>query len=584
MTFPALCDKINPKAEKTLSDNRKNGRLDMKDFLKPYGAVPNAVQMAHLKMEKKAFFHFGINTFTNAEWGDGTETERDFNPVGCDPRQWVRAIKAAGFTLALITAKHHDGFCLWQSDVTEHSMKNSPYKDGKGDVVKEFADACREYGIKVGIYASPWDRNAPFWGTDKYSPFFARQLEELMTRYGKIDEVWWDGAGSRDTPYDWEMWASVVKKNQPEAAIFGSQGATPYVDLRWVGNEGGFAGSPCFATIDPHALEVEHTPTLNSGTPDGERFIPAEVDVSIRPGWFFHEEQEDEVKSVASLVRLWFDSVGSNANMLLNFPPDKTGHIRDKDTRHAIEAHKIVSAALAVNHALGAKIVSDADCQDGYPAENLITPGDNFTAPKKTNVSYTITLPEKKRINMFVIEEAIEYGHRVRGFKVEALADGEWKTLFDGKCIGYKWSEMTEEVTTDTVRVTVTDSKDVPLLRSFGLHTLDLSVFDEEKRLRSGKNLAAGKSAKISYSEFEVEVEFGGVYPFNTVAFNSNGMWKYEIWAFDGSNYQLIYTGVKPHRNQITKLKETVRTSYKMKLVTTAPIDPETINICVMEN
>lgn len=555
----------------------------MKDFLKPYGAVPNATQLEHLRLEKKAFFHFGINTFTNAEWGDGSEAERDFNPAGCDTRQWIRAIKAAGFNLAIITAKHHDGFCLWQSDVTEHSMKKSPYKDGCGDIVKEFTDACREYGIKVGIYASPWDRNAPYWGTDKYSPFFARQLEELMTRYGKIDEVWWDGAGSKDTPYDWGLWAYTIRKHQPDAAIFGSQGATPYADLRWVGNEGGFAGNPCFATIDAHALEVEHTPTLNSGTPDGERFIPAEVDVSIRPGWFFHEEQEDEVKSVAALVHLWFDSVGSNANMLLNFPPDKTGHVRQKDISNAIKANDIICAARAVNYALGAGIEASCDCYEGYPAENIITPGGYFAAPKEKAVTYTVKLREKKSFNMFEIGEAIEYGHRVRGFRIEALLDGDWKTLFDGKCIGYKWADYFPAVTSDTVRITVYDAKDTPLLCSFGLYTLDTSVFAEEEKVKSGKNLAEGKSAKINYSANEVEVEFGGVYPFNTVTFSTSGMWKYEIYAFDGSNYQLIYTGFKPHRNQITKLPETVRTSYKMKLVTTAEIDPETVNIGVFE-
>lgn len=555
----------------------------MENFLKPYGTVPSATQLEHLKLEKKAFFHFGINTFTNAEWGDGSESERDFNPVGCDPRQWVRAIKAAGFKLAIITAKHHDGFCLWQSDVTEHSMKKSPYKDGKGDIVKEFADACREYGIKVGIYASPWDRNAPYWGTDKYSPFFARQLEELMTKYGKIDEVWWDGAGSKDTPYDWGLWAYTIRKHQPDAAIFGSQGATPYADLRWVGNEGGFAGNPCFATIDAHALEVEHTPTLNSGTPDGERFIPAEVDVSIRPGWFFHEEQEDEVKSVAALVHLWFDSVGSNANMLLNFPPDKTGHVRQKDISNAIRANDIICAARAVNYALGASVETSCDCHEGYPAENIITPGGYFAAPKEKTVTYTVKLREKKSFNMFEIGEAVEYGHRVRGFRLEALADGEWRTLFDGQCIGYKWADYFPAVTSDTVRITVYDAKDTPLLCSFGLYTLDTSVFAEEEKVKSGKNLAAGKSAKINYSQNEVEVEFGGVYPFNTVTFSTSGMWKYEIYAFDGSNYQLIYTGFKPHRNQITKLPETIKASYKMKLVATTEIDPKTVNIGVFE-
>ena len=555
----------------------------MKDYMKPFGAVPNPVQMEHYKLEKKAFFHFGVNTFTNAEWGEGNESERDFNPVGCDCRQWIRGVKAAGFKLALITAKHHDGFCLWQTDTTEHSMKNSPYKDGKGDIVREFVDACHEYGMKVGIYLSPWDRNAPYWGTDKYSAYYAKQLTELMTGYGRVDEVWWDGAGSKDTPYDWGLWAYTVKKYQPEAAIFGSQGATPYADMRWVGNEGGFAGNPCFATLDPHALEVEDTPVLNSGTPDGEKFVPAEVDVSIRPGWFFHEEQEDEVRSVATLVHLWFDSVGSNANMLLNFPPDRTGHVRNKDLRHAIAAHRIIEAAHAVDLSSDGEISADIPHHEEHPIENILTPGESFAAPEGLNPTYTVKLPEKRRFNMFEISEVIECGHRIRGFRVEALAEGGWRALFDGKCIGYKWSEYFDAVETDTVRISIYDAKDIPLLRSFSLHLLDTSVFAEEDKVKSGKDLAKGKSAKINYSEGEVEVEFGGVYPFNTVTFNGTGMWTYEIHAFDGSNYQCIFKGVKPHRNQITKLDATVKTSYKMKLVTSIKIDPDKINIGVFD-
>ncbi len=555
----------------------------MESFLKPYGAVPSKVQMNHYEIEKKAFFHFGVNTFTNAEWGDGAESARVFNPIGCDTRQWIRAIKAAGFKLALITAKHHDGFCLWQTDTTEHSMKNSPYKDGKGDIVREFVDACNEYGVKVGIYLSPWDRNSPFWGTDKYSAWYAKQLTELLTRYGRVDEVWWDGAGSKDTPYDWGLWAYTVKKYQPEAAIFGSQGATPYADMRWVGNEGGFAGNPCFATLDPHALEIEYTPELNSGTPDGEKFVPAEVDVSIRPGWFFHEEQESEVRSVATLVHLWFDSVGSNANMLLNFPPDRTGHIREKDIRHAIAAQNIIEAARAVNLALDASISSSCAHADGYSVENIITPGDNFAAPSSLTPEYVIKLPVARCFNMFEISEAIEYGHRIRGFKVEALVEGEWKTLFDGKCIGYKWAEYFDEVTSDTVRLSVYDAKDIPLVRTFSLHKLDVSIFAEEEKVKSGKDLAKGASAKINCSEHEVEVEFGGVYPFNTVTFDGTGMWEYAIHAFDGSNYQCVYKGAKPHRNQITKLPEVVKTSYKMKLTTSVKIDPDKINIGVYD-
>ncbi len=554
------------------------------DFLKPYGAVPSARQMAHYRIEKKAFFHFGVNTFTSLEWGDGTEKESFFNPVGCDCRQWIRAIKAAGFKLAIITAKHHDGFCLWPSAYTEHSVKNSPYKDGQGDIIREFTDACREYGVKAGVYLSPWDRNAPFWGTSEYSKYYNAQLTELLTNYGRIDEVWWDGAGSNETPYDWGMWAHTVRNLQPDAVIFGSMGATPYVEMRWVGNEAGFAGDPCYGTIDAKYLEVETNHILNSGVPDGERFIIGEVDVSIRPGWFFHEEQEDEVKTPAKLTEIWFDSVGSNANLLLNFPPDRTGHIREKDVRSAIDAHRIVERARSWNYALDAEVSCDVPCHEGYDAVNMLNDYENsFFAPTENGAAVTLKLPKKERINMFELAEAIELGHRVRGFRVEALVDGEWKTLYEGKCIGYKWTKHFSPVETDTVRLVITDSKAVPLIRFFGLYHIDESLFAGRPDLASGKDLAKGRSAKINYSEYEVEVEFGGVYPFNTVAFNGVGLWSYKIEAFDGANYQTVFAGKGPGKEQVVTLPETVRGSYKMRLTAEKKIHPEAINIRVYE-
>lgn len=549
------------------------------EFLKPYGACPNEIQMEHYQMEKKAFFHFGVNTFTNLEWGEGTESEQEFNPVGCDCRQWMRSIKAAGFQLAIITAKHHDGFCLWQSEYTDHCMKNSPYKDGKGDIIREFTDACHEFGIKAGIYISPWDRNAPFWGTAEYSPFFAKQLAELLTNYGRIDEVWWDGAGSNDTPYDWGMWAYTVKSLQPHAAIYGSRGATPYADLRWVGNEAGFAGNPCFATINAKTLESETILPLNKGDEDGDMFAIAEVDTSTRPGWFFHEDQENEVKTVAQLVHLWFDSVGSNCNMLLNIPPDQTGHLRDKDVHNVMEAHQIISRARSVNLIETAEITSDQEWYSGFEPENIKLSGDEvFFAPKSNEVTLTIKLKEKAKFNMFEIGEMIRYGHRIRGFKIEALTD-DWKLLFEGSCIGYKWADYFETVETDTLRIVIYDAKDVPLLNFFGLYLLDTSVFAEEEKLKTGVDLAKGKSAKLIVTEHEAELEFGGIYPFNTIKFNGTGLWEYSFEVFDGLNYYTIYTGTTPHREQIVRLTETVKTSYKIKFKSSRVINPDTLNL-----
>ncbi len=554
------------------------------DFLKPYGVVPSKRQMEHYKIEKKAFFHFGVNTFTNLEWGEGTESESAFNPVGCDCRQWIRAIKEAGFELAIITAKHHDGFCLWPSEYTEHSVKNSPYKDGKGDIIKEFTDACHEYGVKVGIYISPWDRNSEYWGSTEYSKFFQKQLTELLTDYGHIDEVWWDGAGSQETPYDWGLWAYTIRNLQPDAAIFGSLGATPYVELRWVGNEGGFAGNPCFGTVDAEVLEVENTALLNSGVADGNKFAIAEVDTSIRPGWFFHEEQEDEVKSVSQLVHLWFDSVGSNANMLLNFPPDRTGKIREKDISRAIEAHKIISKARSCNLCLGAKVTSDTEYFEGYNPENILNSYDeSFFAPEERNAVLTVTLPKTQKFNMFEIAEVIEKGHRIRGFRVEAKQEDDWKVLFDGKCIGYKWAEYFDEVETDTVRIVIYDAKDIPLIRSFALYSLDTSVFEEENKLKSGVDIAKRPGARVIYSEHDAEVEFGGIYPFNTITFNGTGMWGYSIDAFDGAKYYTVFKNSKPHRNQIVTLPETIKNSYKIRIHSDRPLTSKDLDIGVFE-
>ncbi len=554
------------------------------DFLKPYGVTPSPRQMAHYKLEKKAFFHFGVNTFTNMEWGEGTEAESIFNPTRCDCRQWIRGIKAAGFTLAIITAKHHDGFCLWSSAYTPHSVKNSPYKDGKGDIVREFTDACREYGVKVGVYLSPWDRHSPYWGTKEYSRFYNLQLTELLSNYGEIHEVWWDGAGSKETPYDWGMWAHTVRNLQPNAVIFGSMGATDYVEMRWVGNEAGYAGDPCYGTVNFNSLLVETRSELNCGVADGEIFRVAEVDTSIRPGWFFHEDQEDEVKSVSHLVRMWLDSVGSNCNLLLNFPPDHFGLVRDKDINNAIDAHRIISRARSWNFALDAAVSCDTEVHEGYDAANMLNDYENsFFAPVQTSATVTLKLRKKEKINMFELAEVIELGHRVRGYRIEASVDGKWVTLYEGKCIGYKWAKHFAPVETDEVRLVIYDAKDIPLIRFFGLYYIDEVHFTEQTRISKGVDLAKGKSARVNYSEKEVEVEFGGIYPFNTVAFNGSCMWGYRIEAFDGANYHTVYKGTAPVREQIVTLPETVRDAYKMRLVCGRQIDPETINLRVYE-
>jgi len=531
---------------------------------KCFGAAPGYRQLEWYKREKSAFFHFGVNTFTGREWGDGTESPAIFNPEKLDCRQWIRAIKQAGFKAAIITAKHHDGFCLWPSKYTEHSVKNSPYKNGKGDIVKEFTDACHEYGIKAGIYLSPWDRHEKTWGKEEYNDFYVNQLTELMTNYGKIYECWWDGAGSTEADYDWARWAYTVRNLQPDCVIFGSLGATHFVESRWIGNESGSSTQSCWATIDNHSLEVENTAELNTGKFGGERFIPAEADTSVRPGWFYHEEQDGMVKSPATLLKYWFDSVGTNAGMLLNIPPDKSGLLNEKDVENIIKANYYEKLTFAYNYALGANVLADSEAE-GFTADKILFDDDTFYASENKKCEIRLKLPEKTVFDCMSISEKIEYGHRVTSFSVEAVTENGTETVFEGGCIGYKKAVYFDAVESDEVIIKIKGA-DNPLISYFGLFRLPNECFAEERSIKEKTDLAKLSTARINTSDTEIEVEFGGIFPFNTVIFNGNGVVHYEIQAFNGTQYETVYKSQCPATEQISKF-ETVDGSYKMRIV-----------------
>ncbi|MBN2392457.1 MAG: alpha-L-fucosidase, partial [Anaerolineae bacterium] len=337
---------------------------------------PSARQLAWQKLELMAFFHFTVNTFTDQEWGDGTEDPRVFNPTQLDPQQWLCIARNAGIKLAILTAKHHDGFCLWPSRYTEHSVKHSPYKNGHGDVVREFVEACRAFDVQVGLYLSPWDRHESTYGSDAYNDYFTHQLAELLTGYGPIAEVWFDGAcgegpnGKRQV-YDWERYYRVIRTLQPEAVI-----AISGPDVRWVGNEDGVAREDEWSVVPASTLDQDKLATdsqhqeavrpdigdaraLDLGSrariPEAERLVwyPAECDVSIRPGWFYHTFQDEYVKTPEMLVDLYFKSVGRNAALLLNLPPDPRGLIHEKDVQHLDGMRRILDATFAHNLADG---------------------------------------------------------------------------------------------------------------------------------------------------------------------------------------------------------------------------------------
>lgn len=521
-----------------------------------YGAVPNERQIEWFRRERTIFFHFGMNTFTDKEWGDGTESPSTFNPTDCDVDSWVKAISDSGFSLAILTAKHHDGFCLWQTKYTEHSIKNSPYKNGKGDIVKEFIDACHKYGVKAGIYLSPWDRHEKTWGKPEYNDFYVGQLTELLTNYGEIFECWWDGAGSTEAVYDWERWANTVHKYAPNAVIFGSLGATPWVDVRWVGNEKGIAGEPCYSTIDASSLIYEYTNELNSGKPNGNRFIPAEADVSIRPGWFYHESQDNLVRTPENLMELYFASVGRGCGLLLNIPPNRKGQLGENDVKSILGFNELLKKSFEKNLLEGAAAYSSTSVAD---APSILENG--FFAPTSGDNAPTLTvkLPEKTEINTIMLGEAVELGQKITKIRVSATVDGKKQELFSLQSVGYKLLKSFDTVLTDEITVEITDSLDTPVLDKIGAYLIKAEKKSEEKRTR-----ISTKTTKTA--ENVVEIELGGIFRFDTVYadwFTEQG---YKIYLFNGTDYDLVKSGEVRGFFRV-KLNTPSDGAYRLKIV-----------------
>jgi alpha-L-fucosidase len=523
--------------------------------IKTYGALPNERQMEWFKRERSIFFHFGMNTFTDKEWGDGTESPELFNPTDCDVDSWVKAIFEAGFTLAILTAKHHDGFCLWQTKYTEHSIKNSPYKNGKGDIVKEFTDACQKYGVKAGIYLSPWDRHEKTWGTDAYNDFYVGQLTELLTNYGKIFECWWDGAGSTEAVYDWERWAKTVHTYAPDAVIFGSLGATPWVDVRWVGNEKGIAGEPCYSTIDASSLIYEYTNELNSGKPNGNRFIPAEADVSIRPGWFYHESQDNLVRTPENLMELYYASVGRGCGLLLNIPPNRKGQLGENDVKSILGFNALLDKYFEKNLLTSAKVCTSTQI-NGTPS----ILDDGFFAPAEGDAlpTLTIKLPEKTEINTIMIGEAIELGQKITKICVSATVDGEKTELFSSQSVGYKLIKSFDAVTTDEITVEILESLDTPVLDKIGAYMVNVSKESEKKRAE-----ISAKTKKID--EKTLEIELGGIFTFDTIYADWFTEQKYKLYLFNGTDYDLVKENLASGYF-LVKLDEPSDGAYRVKL------------------
>ncbi|HVB31705.1 MAG TPA: alpha-L-fucosidase [Gemmatimonadaceae bacterium] len=407
---------------------------------------PSPSQLAWQRDELAMFCHFGVNTFTDREWGDGHEDPAIFNPAHCDPRQWARAARAAGFRAMILTAKHHDGFCLWPTATTRHSVASSPWRDGHGDVVREFVDACRAEGLRPGLYLSPWDRNNPAYGdSPRYNDLYCDQLTELLTHYGTIAEVWFDGANGegpngRKQTYDWPRFWGLVRRLQPGAVMFSDAGP----DIRWCGNERGVAGDPNWSTVDPGAVPYPGasgpgvTPALQHGDPAGPVWRPAEADVSIRPGWFYHAAEDRRVRSVESLIELYFSSVGRNSKLLLNVPPTREGLLHDvdvarlrefRDRRDTLFGHDLASGARASWRATG---------------------------PRSAELE--VALDGAARVGIARLEERIEGGQAVAGYTLYGADGGDWRVLSRGTTIGYAKLDRLEPVMVSRVRLTIDDA------------------------------------------------------------------------------------------------------------------------------
>lgn len=427
--------------------------------------VPTPQQLEWQRMELTAFLHFGVNTFTGREWGDGTEDPAIFNPTSLDCEQWVRTLKESGFKMAIITAKHHDGFCLWPTKTTRHSVASSSWKDGKGDVVRELRDACKKYGIKFGVYLSPWDRNASCYGdSPAYNQFFIEQLTELLTNYGEVHEVWFDGANGegpngKKQIYDWDAILKTIRRLQPKAvtAIMGD-------DVRWVGNEKGigreteWSATALTPGIYPRSGEQNKELGIFGKAKDlGGRDIvaratelfwyPSEVDVSIRPGWFYHADQDKQVKSLNHLTDIYFKSVGYNSVLLLNIPPDLRGLINENDVQRLKEFSSYLKKTFARNYVLKG----------------------NETWHGTSGTVRQYDIQKDALVNAFMIQEDISKGQRIESFLVEAYKDGSWIHMAEGTTVGYKRLVRFSDTRPERIRITIRSVRGVANVAAVGL-------------------------------------------------------------------------------------------------------------------
>lgn len=455
----------------------------------PILPIPEPKQVEWQQMETYAFIHFGLNTFNDREWGYGDTDPKTFNPTNLDCEQWAQTLVKAGMKGVILTAKHHDGFCLWPFEGTDYSVKNSPWKNGQGNVVKELSEACKKYGLKFAVYLSPWDRHQANYGTPEYLPYFYAQLHDLLTNYGPVFEVWFDGAnggdgwygGAKDIRtidrknyYNYPRIYEMLDSIQPQAIIFSDGGP----GCRWVGNEKGFAGATNWSFLRKGEVHPGYDKSyeLQYGHPDGNQWVPAECDVSIRPGWFYHPEEDDRVKSPDQLVDLYYRSVGHNATLLLNFPVDRRGLIHPVDSANAVRFHEMIQQQLKTNLVAGMTPKVSNERGGDFVASALTD--DNFdtywaTEDGVTTADIEFSFDTPTRMNRMMLQEYIPLGQRVKAFVVEYLDKDTWlpvKLNEETTTIGYKRLLRFETVETKGIRIRITDARGPLCLSNVGVY------------------------------------------------------------------------------------------------------------------
>lgn len=462
----------------------------MSNIPRKHGATPSPRQLKWHDMEYYGFIHFTVNTFTDKEWGYGDEPESVFNPVDLDCRQWARIAKEAGMKGLVLTAKHHDGFCLWPSKYTEHSVKNSPWKNGKGDVCRELSEACKEYGLKLGFYNSPWDRNHAQYATDAYVDYFHKQWEELLTNYGKLFEVWLDGANGGDgfyggarekrnidakTYYKFNKLYETMHRLQPDASIFGAE----HTDARWIGNESGYASLPHWAksSFAENAAPTDNNvlfEKLGNGYPDGPDWWPAETDVSIRPGWFFHPNEEPH--SLEKLKGIYWYSVCRGTNLILNITPDRRGLIPEQDEKRLIEFGDYLKGTFKNDIAAG-KEVTASNTRGNLPefSANNLTDGkpDTYwcTDDGTTTATLEIKWKDTKEVIAVRIDEHIELGQRIEEFSVDCNHWSWMNGMAIGKTVGSRSILQLPNVPCNGIRIRILKSQACPVIKRISVYT-----------------------------------------------------------------------------------------------------------------